>query len=85
LKGLETSNVLGTLVVTNAGDTGGSGSLRGEIAGAASGDTIGFANSLAGPTIFLTQGELLLSKTLPIQGLGAAKLTVSGTPSARGG
>jgi hypothetical protein len=82
LEGLETRYVPSTLVVTNPGDTGGSGdgSLRGEIAAAASGDTITFADSLAGQTITLdaAKGQLELSKDLTINGLGADQLTISG-------
>ena len=54
------------LMVTNNSDTGvsGDGSLRGEIAAAASGDTIEFAGNLQGQTITLSKGELALSKNL---------------------
>jgi hypothetical protein len=82
LEGLETRNLLSTLTVTNPLDTGvsGDGSLRGEIAAAASGDQIVFADSLAGQTITLeaANGRLLLNKDLTIQGPGADSLTVSG-------
>src|SRR5262249_21136636 len=48
------------LMVTNNSDTGvsGDGSLRGEIAAAASGDTIEFAGNVQGQTITLTKGKL---------------------------
>jgi hypothetical protein len=69
-------------MVTNPSDTGGSGdgSLRGEIAAANSGDTIVFADNLAGQTITLNPGNgpLYLDKDLTIQGPGADKLTISG-------
>jgi hypothetical protein len=71
-----------TLTVTNNSDTGvaGDGSLRGEIAAAAAGDTIVFAPNLAG-TITLTQGTaLVLSKNLTIQGLGASSPSAATTP-----
>ena len=82
LEALETRDLLSTLAVTNLLDTGvsGDGSLRGEIAAAASGDRIVFADSLAGQTITLNPGlgPLLLNKDLTIQGPGADKLTISG-------
>jgi hypothetical protein len=82
LEALETRNLLSTLTVTNPLDTGvsGDGSLRGEIAAAASGDQILFADGLAGLTITLdpTNGPLVLRKDLTIGGPGADCLTVSG-------
>jgi hypothetical protein len=87
LESLETRYVPSTLVVTNLSDTGvsGDGSLRGEIAAAASGDTITFADSLAGQTIMLdpAKGQLELSKDLTINGLGADQLTISGGDATR--
>ncbi len=59
------------------------GSLRGAIALAPSGGTIVFAPSLAGKTITLTHGELLLDKNLTISGLGANSLTISGNSQSR--
>ncbi|NIP96856.1 MAG: hypothetical protein GWO24_26825, partial [Akkermansiaceae bacterium] len=53
-------------VVTSTGDSG-PGSLRGEIAAAAPGDTITFDSSLAGATITLTGGELTIDKDLVIE------------------
>src|SRR5262245_1090296 len=74
-----------TLTVTNNFDTGalGDGSLRGEIAAAQSGDTINFAPGLAGQTITLTGGELVITKSLDIEGPGAKWLTVSGNHASR--
>jgi hypothetical protein len=68
------------LTVTNNSDTGvsGDGSLRGEIAAAAPGDTIVFDPSLNGQTITLTGGQLEISKNVSIAGPGASQLTVSG-------
>ena len=85
LETLEDRTVPSTLTVTNNLDTGvaGDGSLRGEIAAAQSGDTIQFAHSLAGQTITLTKGELAITKSLDIEGLGADKLTVSGNDASR--
>jgi hypothetical protein len=76
---------ISTLTVTNNSDTGvsGDGSLRGEIAAASSGDTIVFAANLAGQTIKLTSGELLINTNLTIQGLGANQLAVSGNKAGR--
>src|SRR5262249_29843275 len=72
-----------TLTVTNLSDTGmsGDGSLRGEIVAANSGDTIVFADNLAGGTITLNPNDapLYLDKDLTIQGPAAGKLTISGT------
>src|SRR5262249_48283855 len=81
LEALENRVVPSTLMVTNNLDTGvkGDGSLRGEIAAAQSGDTIKFAGKLAGQPITLTKGELDITKNLDIEGLGATKLTVSGS------
>jgi predicted outer membrane repeat protein len=56
----------------------GAGSLRAEIGKAHNGDTIVFAPSLSGATIFLTSGELLIQKNLTIAGPGAQQLTISG-------
>src|SRR5262249_42089541 len=81
LEALEHRALPSTLVVTNNSDTGvaGDGSLRGEIAAAASGDQIVFDPSLTGQTITLTNGsELFLNKSLTIQGLGIGQLTISG-------
>ena len=66
-----------TLTVLNNLDSG-AGSLRYEIAAAHAKDTIVFAPALAGQTITLTTGELLLNKNLTITGLGAGQLAVSG-------
>ena len=77
LERLEDRCTPSTLSVTSAAD-GGAGSLRYEIAVAHSGDTIVFSSSLAHKTITLNYGELLITKNLTIQGLGAGQLTVSG-------
>jgi hypothetical protein len=81
LDGLEERTVPSTLTVTNNLDTGvaGDGSLRGEIAAAQSGDTINFAPSLAGQTITLTHYGLEIDTNLDIEGLGADRLTITGT------
>jgi hypothetical protein len=74
---LEDRRLPSTLTVANNLDSG-SGSLRAEIAAARSGDTIVFASSLNGQTINLTSGELVINKSLTVQGPGAGKLAISG-------
>ena len=82
LEALEDRWLPSTLTVTTTADSG-PGSLRAEIAAAASGDTIVFAPSLDGQTITLTSGELLLNQNLTIQGPGAAQLAISGNQLSR--
>src|SRR5262245_1193262 len=74
---LEGRDVPSTLTVYNNLDSG-PGSLRSEIAAARSGDTIVFDARLSGQTIKLTSGELLINKSVTIEGPGADQLTVSG-------
>jgi hypothetical protein len=85
LESLDDRIVPSTLTVTNNLDAGiaGAGSLRGEIVAAQSGDTIDFAPGLAGQTITLTSGELAITKSLDIEGLGADQLTISGNNASR--
>src|SRR5438132_1239917 len=65
--------------VVNSGSTAGlSDPELGQISGAlGSGDTIQFDSSLAGGAIVLTSGELAISQSLTIAGLGADQLTIS--------
>ena len=77
LEALEDRLVPSTLTVTSAADSG-AGSLRADIAAAQPGDTIAFAPSLAGQTITLTTGNLVINKSLTIQGPGASQLAISG-------
>jgi hypothetical protein len=73
------SITVNTLVDENNGVAVGGISLRDAIAAAAPGDTINFASSLtsSGPaTILLTNGELLIDKSLTINGPGATRLTI---------
>jgi predicted outer membrane repeat protein len=77
LETLEDRCLPSTLTVTSPLDDGSSGTLRATIAAAASGDTIVFANSLNDQTITLNGNELLINKTLNIQGPGAAQLAIS--------
>ena len=69
LEALECRALLSTLTVMNTADSG-SGSLRAEIAAANSGDTIVFSSKLKGRVITLTSGELVVNKSLSIEGLG---------------
>jgi hypothetical protein len=79
---MEGRTLLSTLTVTNNNDSG-TGSLRAEIAAAASGDTINFCSKLKGETITLTSGELLITDSVTIDGLGANQLAVSGNNASR--
>jgi len=63
-----------TITVTNTADSGAK-SLRQALAAAASGDTISIT---AKGTLTLTSGELLVDKSVNIQGPGAGRLIVSG-------
>ncbi|NER22597.1 MAG: DUF4347 domain-containing protein [Symploca sp. SIO1C2] len=58
-------------------------SLREALALISEGGTINFDSSLAGGTIDLTLGELVIDKDLTINGLGADKLTISGNNTSR--
>jgi hypothetical protein len=71
-----------TLTVLNNADSG-DGSLRTTIAAARSGDQIVFDPSLQGQTITLTSGELAITQSLDIEGLGADQLAVSGNHASR--
>jgi predicted outer membrane repeat protein len=77
LEALEDRCLPSTLTVLNNADSG-TGSLRAEIAAAPNGATIVFASSMAGQTITLTSDELVIAKSLKIQGPGAGQLTISG-------
>jgi hypothetical protein len=69
----------GTITVTSTAD-GGTNSLRQALSDAAGGDTIRIT---AKGTIVLTQGELLVDKSVNILGPGAAKLSISGDGASR--
>jgi len=66
-----------TVTVMNADDTG-PGSLRQAIADAADGTTIQFDGSLAGKSIVLATGPLLINKALIIEGSASQGITISG-------
>jgi RTX calcium-binding nonapeptide repeat (4 copies) len=73
-----------TLLDENDGNvSAGNVSLREAIAFSNGGDSINFASSLAGGTIILTQGDLVIDKGLTITGLGANQLTLSGNNASR--
>src|SRR3954463_10785497 len=63
-----------TLLVTNTNDDGAE-SLRGQIAAAGSGGVIDFAPALAGQTIFLTQGQIIVTQSLTIQNTSGGTIT----------
>ena len=85
---LECRQLLTAIVVTTNSDavshTG--KSLRDAIAQAnvdASGDTITFSSTLAGKKIVLAQGELTVTGSMTITGLGANQLTIDGNNASR--
>src|SRR5262249_16261039 len=82
LEALEDRTVPSTLTVTSAADSG-AGSLRAAIVAAQSGAQIAFDHHPRGQTITLTSGELAITKSLDIEGLGADRLTVSGNHASR--
>jgi hypothetical protein len=84
LEALEDRCVPSTLTVTNTTDSTipNPGSLRYEINAAQSGDTIVFNPNLSGQTITLND-QLVINKSLTIQGLGAQNLTISGGEKGR--
>ena len=66
-----------TISVTSTNDSG-AGSLRQAIADAVNGDTIDFDPSLNGQTITLASDELLVNKSISINGPGPNNLTIDG-------
>src|SRR5882757_5017798 len=68
-----------TITVTNTNDSG-AGSLRQAIADANNGDTIDFGVT---GTITLTTGQLLVVKSISINGPGSDRLTVDGNHASR--
>jgi hypothetical protein len=80
--GISDDPPVSTHTVLNTADSG-PGSLRDTIAAAQSGDRIVFDPSLAGQTITLTSGELVIDKSLSIKGLRADPLTISGNGTSR--
>ena len=82
LEPLEARLVLSTWTVTSTADSG-TGSLRATIAEAGNGDKITFAHSLRGQTITLTSGQLTVTQSVDIEGLGRDELTISGDNTSR--
>src|SRR5262249_10799520 len=80
LEALEDRWLPSTLTVLSTADSG-PGSLRAEIAVDSSGDTIVFDPSLAGQTINLTSGELVIDKSLDIEGTAGGSEVISGGAS----
>lgn len=70
------------IFVLNNNDNG-QGSLRRTVANALEHDTLIFNPALTGQTITLTSGEIVIDKSLSIQGLGANNLAVSGNDNSR--
>src|SRR5258707_14236038 len=70
------------VTVTTAGDNG-PGSLRGAVLAANSGDVISFDPALNGQTITLTTGQIAITKSVTINGPGAANLAISGNNASR--
>jgi hypothetical protein len=81
LEALEDRTLPAVLTVLNTNDSG-DGSLRGEIAAAAGGDTIVFDHGLTGQTIALTSGQVEITKDLTIDATGASNLTVARSSAA---
>jgi hypothetical protein len=82
LEALEDRCLPSTLYVSSPRDDGSRGTLRYDIAHAASGDTIEMSPTLTAP-IVLTQGELLLKKSLTIEGQATQPETISGNNNSR--
>jgi hypothetical protein len=82
LEALEDRWMPSTLTVTNNLDSG-ADSLRAKIAAAHNGDTINFAPALDGQTITLSNGELIIRKSLTINGFADRNVTISGGGSSR--
>jgi uncharacterized repeat protein (TIGR01451 family) len=83
--GVATSADAATFTVTTNADSG-AGSLRQAIAdanGLAGADTITFNAALSGSTIALTTGQIAISDSVDIQGLGSANLTVNAGAASR--
>jgi hypothetical protein len=75
LLALEARDLPSTITVLNNADSG-AGSLRAAVLSANSGDTITFAPSIS--SITLTSGQIVINKSLTIQGPGSGSLAISG-------
>jgi hypothetical protein len=67
LEALEPRRLLSTDIVTSLNDSG-AGSLRQTLSAAAAGDTIEFASSLSGGSIYLSSGQLSITQSVTIAG-----------------
>ena len=76
--GVGASAQAATIAVTNGNDSG-SGSLRAAVAAANPGDMI----TVPALTVFLTSGQIVVSKSVTIIGAGARETTISGTDQSR--
>ena len=72
----------GTVTVTNTNDSG-AGSLRQALSDAVGDDTIAFDASLNGQTINVTSGDLVVGKSLTIDGPGRDLLTIDAGDNSR--
>jgi len=72
-----------TNAVLNLKDGLSVGTLRSCIANSSPGDTIIFSNGLTGTIVLTNGGQLVINKTLNIQGAGAKVLTISGNNTNR--
>jgi hypothetical protein len=73
---IATSAHANIITVTSTNDSG-AGSLRQALFDSQEGDTIGFDSSIKGQTISLTSAELIINKSITVNGLGANLLAVS--------
>jgi len=71
-----------TITVANTNDAG-AGSLRQAIADATDGSTVQFDPSIAGGTISLSTGQLVIDKSLSIQGPISGGITINGAGNGR--
>src|SRR5215218_7952065 len=68
--------VTGTVLTVQNTNDAGPGSLRQAIADAASGEVIDFAPAIAGQTVTLTTGELVIDKAVTIVGSSSVGMTI---------
>ena len=80
---LEDRTVPSTLLVSGAADDGIAGTLRATLVAAHANDTIKFASTIAGKTITLTRGALVIGQNVDIEGPGANQLTISGNSASQ--
>jgi len=76
---LKPNTLLGPVVTVTNTDDAGAGSLRQAIIDAPDGATIQFDAAIAGQTIALSTGRLVIDKSLTIEGSAANGMTISGS------